>query len=184
MYTVLDLFQHKTTSGIVFDYFWIKKWDFSLGPISDIIDPPPPLTITKMMWTVFGKDSSFDFDFQTSHSIEKIVLFQSEQDRGRWLALFRSYMHFPESRRNRLNDSNHLKMGQGRGNRPRWVDWCCLFLVLKRSRVAKWRSTKFQRSAVCWNFENLDFATSIALKLKINSITRLSMADYPYLDSF
>ena len=41
MHTVLDLFQHKTTSDIVFDDFWIKKWNFSLGPISGLIDPPP-----------------------------------------------------------------------------------------------------------------------------------------------
>jgi hypothetical protein len=37
----IGLFQHKTTSDIVFAYFWIKKWDFSLGPISGLIDPPP-----------------------------------------------------------------------------------------------------------------------------------------------
>jgi hypothetical protein len=34
------------------------------------------------------------------------------------------------------------------------------------------------------NSENLDFATSIALKLKINITSRLSMADNPYLDPF
>jgi hypothetical protein len=57
MHTVLDLFQHKTTSDIVFEYFWIKKWNFSLGPISGLIDPPPydellGLTLNRSNYTI------------------------------------------------------------------------------------------------------------------------------------
>jgi hypothetical protein len=62
------------------------------------------LTFTEMVWTVFGNDFSFDFYFQPTHSIEKIVLFRSVQGRGRWFVPFRSYMYFPESPRNRPND--------------------------------------------------------------------------------
>jgi hypothetical protein len=35
------------------------------------------LTFTEVMWTIFGKDFTFDFDFQINHSIEKIVLIRS-----------------------------------------------------------------------------------------------------------
>jgi hypothetical protein len=37
---VLDLFQHRTTSGIVFYHFCMEKYDIWRGPISCLNDPP------------------------------------------------------------------------------------------------------------------------------------------------
>jgi hypothetical protein len=55
------------------------------------------LIFNGMVWTIFWKHFSFDFDFQCNHSIDKIVLFRSVQGRARWLAPFRSYTHLSES---------------------------------------------------------------------------------------
>jgi hypothetical protein len=55
----------------------------------------------------------------------------------------------------------------------------------KAIEVTKSRFSKFQHSGgELGFFKNLDFVTSIALKLKINITTRLSMVDYLYLDPF
>jgi hypothetical protein len=56
---------------------------------------------------------------------------------------------------------------------------------LKAIEVTKSRFSKNSNPpSLCWNFENLYFVTSIALKLKINITTLLSVADYSYLDPF
>ena len=56
--------------------------------------------------------------------------------------------------------SNHPKMGQDRGNRPRWVECWRLFLVLKR---LNWKSlsrdlSKFQHSAATAEFRKSQFS--------------------------
>jgi hypothetical protein len=62
------------------------------------------LTFNGMLWKVFWKYFSFDFDFQSNHSTEKIVFFRSVQGRAPRILPFRSYNNFPESPQNRSND--------------------------------------------------------------------------------
>jgi hypothetical protein len=62
--------------------------------------------------------------------------------------------------------SDHLKMGQDRGNRQLWVEWWSLFLVLKWSQVAKSRFSKFRRSATMLKFRESWFRDFNRFKTK------------------
>ncbi len=99
-----------------------------------------------MFWTIFWKHFPFGFDFRYSHSIEKIFLFRSRQGRARWHVPFRLYKHFPESSEIGQMTYNDCKLGQDKGNLPRWVEQWCLFLVSKWSYVTKSRFSKYRLS--------------------------------------
>ncbi len=69
-----------------------------------------------MTWTVFWKHFSYDFEFQSNHLTEKMVLF--DLCKAKLASLFRSESIFSRAAEIGQMTSHHPEMDQHRGDRP------------------------------------------------------------------